>query len=415
MNISFNIKDKKEDPARIILRCRYDGGEMRYSTGVKIPQKYWNGKRAKQMQAYRAHKVVNNRLDNLEAIVEKCYFELLNEGKVSTKKLREKIMEADGLEVEKEMKLTLFQFIEKLIADRLASKAYDKKTCKTYNSSFNYLKGYAKAKKRKIDWDDISLSFLTDFTNYLYSLDHSQSYVWRTVKDLKTFLNAALEDGLTTNRIHRSKRFSVSPGESTKIYLTPEEIEVIYAADFSSHPRLDRVRDIFISAYCQGCRFSDIEKIRTENFKETEGVLLMSYFTTKKVGKKKRTVHVVIPVDDWTKAILEKYNGQLPRIPSSQKMNEYIKEVADYVGINQDVILYESDGPVKYQKHELVTRHTSRHSFITNMLAQGAPESQIMKMTGILSSQTLQKYYLRHSLEENALLAAKKGLFKRSS
>lgn len=80
-------------------------------------------------------------------------------------------------------------------------------------------------------------------------------------------------------------------------------------------------------------------------------------------------------------AILKKYDGQLPKgellpVLSNQKLNSYLKEIADLCGINKNI-----------------TFHTGRHTFSTTVtLAKGVPIETVSKMLGHTNIETTQIY-----------------------
>ena len=103
------------------------------------------------------------------------------------------------------------------------------------------------------------------------------------------------------------------------MYLNDSELTQIYNIDLSLAKRLDRVRDLFIIGCCTGLRFSDLSQLCADNF-SGDGTITIK---TIKTGHT-----VVIPLHTRVRLIMEKYGYDLPKIPSNQKFNEYIKEVA---------------------------------------------------------------------------------------
>lgn len=80
-------------------------------------------------------------------------------------------------------------------------------------------------------------------------------------------------------------------------------------------------------------------------------------------------------------AILKKYDGKLPKgqllpVLSNQKLNSYLKEIADLCGITKNASF-----------------HLARHTFATTMtLAKGVPIETVSKMLGHTNIQTTQIY-----------------------
>lgn len=96
--------------------------------------------------------------------------------------------------------------------------------------------------------------------------NYSLNSIGTSVKNIKVFMNEAVERGLTRNLEFRNKKFKIIEEETENIYLSEDEIKKIYELDLSDNKRLDRVRDLFIIACYSGLRFSDLIQLRDENF-----------------------------------------------------------------------------------------------------------------------------------------------------
>ena len=101
---------------------------------------------------------------------------------------------------------------------------------------------------------------------------------------------------------------------------------------------------------------------------------------------------------DIPKMIIEKYagcakNGRLIPILSNQRMNSYLKEIADVCGINKNL-----------------TFHMARHTFATMMLTKGVPVESVSKMLGHSSITTTQLYarITNKKIENDMLMVSKK-------
>ena len=88
--------------------------------------------------------------------------------------------------------------------------------------------------------------------------------------------------------------------------------------------------------------------------------------------RKKTSVESNILLLDIPKAIIEKYSpsttskdGRLFPILSNQKMNAYLKEIADVCGVQKRL-----------------TFHLARHTFATMSLSKGVPMESVSKMLG---------------------------------
>jgi integrase len=114
---------------------------------------------------------------------------------------------------------------------------------------------------------------------------------------------------------------------------------------------------------------------------------------------------VVIPLHWIVTAILQKYNYDLPRSISNQKMNDYLKEIGEKAGIDESVSITKFEGGIKVartsNKYKLISTHTARRSGATNMYLAGIPAISIMKITGHKTEQAFMRY-IQMTQEDNA-------------
>ena len=93
---------------------------------------------------------------------------------------------------------------------------------------------------------------------------------------------------------------------------------------------------------------------------------------------------------------MEKYNGTLPPVISNQKFNDYLKDVAKAAELNGREHKSITKGGIRrtvtHEKWELVTTHTGRRSFATNLYKAGFPSLSIMQVTGHKTEAAFLKY-----------------------
>lgn len=122
--------------------------------------------------------------------------------------------------------------------------------------------------------------------------------------------------------------------------------------------------------------------------------------------RQKTNVQSNILLLDIPKKIIEKYegktkNGRLIPILSNQRMNSYLKEIADVCGINKNL-----------------TYHLARHTFATMSLSKGVPIETVSKMLGHTNIKTTQIYarITNKKIEEDMMqLADKLNKFEESA
>ncbi len=400
----------------ISLYFSYNKKRLVYSTGDKIPPKFWNEetqRAIKSKKLFPQYPDLNARLDNLTHETLSIYRRFLNDGKVPSIAQFKSELDAFALRGAVAGETSLFGFIDQFIKERAALPKFSKSTIKVYQRTLKHLQTFSKKNHRQLDFQDIDLDFFYDFQKYLYSppVSYAQNTAQKIVKTIKTILNEATDRGLNKNLAYQSRRFGIPQKEAESIYLTSDELLKIYRLNLTYLPRLDKVRDLFLIGAFTGLRFSDFTNIKPENIKTVDGVDVIQ-ITTKKTGEP-----ITVPIHPIVKAILDKHNGNTPEPLSSQKMNDYLKELAELAELNETIILAKDRGGKRYdrqyKKWELVTSHTARRSFATNAFKAGIPAISIMKITGHRTEAAFMKY-IKISKEENAVLISQNAFFKTS-
>jgi len=324
-----------------------------------------------------------------------------NPGKDWLKTAIDKYWEPEKYEEKKD---TLFTFIESYIdsskfrINPVSGKKIAESTIKKYGTCFHHLKEFARSQNRAIDFDDINLDFYHDFTTYLTKdCNLATNTVGKQIAVLKGFMSAAFDRGLTTNSDFRKRNFKIVTEESEAIYLNEEELDKLWKKDFSKKEHLERVRDYFLIGCWTGCRFEDWDLINSQNIRN--GFLI---YEQGKTGHKVR-----VPLHPVVKAILEKYDGKLPEKLKNQPFNRAIKKVCKKAKIKTIETKSITKGGIRQterlKKWKLVSSHTARRSFATNLYKSGFPAISIMAVTGHRTERAFLKY-IKVTPEEHAEL-----------
>ena len=405
---SFNyyLKDataKDEQP--IYLRYNDRGRvNVKFYIGKKILPQHWDAKNQKARRTLDGFADFNSILTSRESELKTLCTQLeATNGAIATETLKERFNELLGRKTEaKEKFKTLVAFIEhhvKGLTDKRPN------TLKQYNQTVRLLKDFETFSKKKVTFESVDLDFYTDYIDYLtFEKKFSPNWIGKNIKNIKLFMGEAMERELHTNISFKSKRFKALSEETESIYLSEAELETIYKHDFSKKPRLDHCRDLFMVGCWTGLRFSDFSLLKLNNIVKIDGVECF------KVKTQKTKDVLVIPVHPTVKEILKKYahtEKGLPRTISDQKMNEYLKDVAKDAKLTESVTINKTRGAMKIEttieKYKLVTTHTARRSFATNLFLSGFPAISIMKITGHRTEKSFMKY-IKISQEENAKL-----------
>lgn len=401
---NFNLREaqsKIDNPENtpIYLVIRWNNKKLVFPTGETINPKYWQTdktkgdfQRATEIKKFPSHSELNSRLLNIHSTSDNIFrcFGNDNKRQPTVEELRELLnREINKTQETKETKLDFFGFIERFISDSKnrsndkTGKPINTVTIRIYKRSRDLLLEFSKSRKKRIDFNNIDLDFYYDYTAFLTNKKKfSVNTVGKHIQTLKTFLNDATERGLNTLFAFKGKRFQVQNETTESIYLTEKELEDIYKLDLTKNTRLERVRDLFLVGCWTGLRFSDFSDITPENIKGD-----FIEIETKKT-KKKVSIPIHRTVKDIMKKYKGKYNNSLPPSISNAKMNEYIKEFAklDIKSLKVSASKTYTKGGVtitkNFKKYELISTHTARRSFATNLYKDKVPAFTIMQITG---------------------------------
>ncbi len=422
-NINFRPNKGKtvidqSKPQKIYIRYRV-GRKIDFNASIGISVLIENWDFDKQRIKNRAHLTnrleVNTLLTNLTKHFEVFEAQNLKDGIIPSYQMVKSHFDSFYTTQDdkgKDQRLTFFAFVDKYIEDArtkpnpITKKPLSKNTLKDYVLTRNVLRQFNDEVKR-FDFDDIDLDWYDDFTKWCNTKGFKDNYRGKHIKTLKTFLNYALENNLTTNRNHQKRRFSVFKEETESIYLNLDELNTMWQMDLSNEPTKERARDLFLIGCFTGLRVSDYNNLKSTSIKVMNGVKMFVV----KPQKTKRTV--AIPMHPIVEAILTKYDGIPPRM-FDQKINQNIKEIAEIAGIIEPVETTSTIGGlevIKRQlKYELVTTHTARRSFCTNAYLSGMDSHDIMAISGHSTEKNFLKY-IKVTPEQRAVKMSKALFF----
>ena len=390
MKVNFRLYKKKKYDKKGFVRMdfSYNTKRFRYFIGLSIESKLWSTKKQCIKSSASNSLEINKRLNHIAKKTINIYYDLLNNNLTpSNSIIKEKLdMALKG----NSSLISFYDYIDEFIERSKNTKKPN--TISEYGYTLRDLQAFEKYSRRRIDWETLDMKFYDAYMDYQYNVKgNSQNLFGKRIKTVKTFLNDAYERGINKHLMYRG--FKVLQTETDAIYLTEKEIDKIYNLDLSQNKRLERVRDLFIVECNTGVRYIDLMNITKENILK-ESIRI-------KVSKTGQTLNtLLLPI---TKKILSKYQYKLPKI-SNVKYNLYIKEVGQLAGINESITkdTKKSGKAVSFKrkKYQLITTHTARRSFATNMYKRGYSPVQIMSITGHKKESTFLKY-IRITNEES--------------
>jgi integrase len=420
---NLHLKDKNSiNPTPINLIIRYENITVKYSTGEKILPTDWLSDAQKKREIRGTGFVqFNIRLTNIKRDADEVFkaYQNANNQLPTPTELKE-LLDIKFNRVVKVLDrpkvLDLFGFIEDFITESKYRKNKRNmpivpRTIQQYQIAFDKLKAYKVTKKLKeLNFDSITPDFYKSFEKFLIEkYKHSPNTIANNFKMLKVFFNDAHDKGYLPNFI--SKKLEVKRVETFSIFLTEAEIESIYNLDLSHDKKLERVKDLFVVGCWTALRFSDLSKLDSSHI----------IGDRIKIKTQKTGTNVSIPIHPFVLEIIKKYKGTLPKAPSNDKMNVLIKQVGEMAGITQ-IINYEHTKAlikisVKKEKYELITTHTARRSFSSNMYLMGFGVQTIMAITGHKTVQSFMAYIKLEKDDHSNTIAKvweQKGIFKQA-
>lgn len=415
-NIRFIVRDMDSDTEQTIyVTSRFGRNEkLMYATPLKVEPIFWNEKdgrvKSSKYCAYRDE--VNGALNAIEVLVKSFIAKAATSDNETVSKESLKNLLDIHFGKKKAKGGDFHSFFEDFIkqcdfrlSPRKGGLTIDYKTKREYARTYYYIQEYEKNRKIRLEFCDIDKLFFNDFVTYLQELNLSTNTIWHKTVSIKAVMKAANEQELTDNTKYAT--FKNISEESQAVALSEKELDLLAKFDFSQSPRLERTRDLFLIGCWTGLRFSDFTRIKRENIKD-------NMLT---IQQQKTNEFVTIPLHPVFISIWEKYNGVLPSDISNRQFNDNLKDVCKAAGINERVMKSITKGGKKqttvYEKWQLVSSHTARRSFATNLYKSGFPSISIMQITGHKTESSFLKY-IKVTKEEHAKMLmmhwSKKGI-----
>jgi integrase len=376
-------KPKSKTPTQIFLFFSFKGKRIKVYTGERIPPKYWDEKNQKVKTAYTGSDEINAGLKKLDEDINRIYREAKILGKpLTTEHIKEVLLSGGTASDEKAFFVAFTEFL------KIAKTTKAVQTVKSFQTTYNHLKGFEKHTGKKITFATIDLPFGENLNEYLLTeVKLANNTIAKIFKNLKTFLTDSAVRGFNTKMEYR--KFKIQREDKEVVFLSWNELMAVYNAKLTLKT-LEKVRDVFCFGCFTGMRYSDIYNLRPENIKEDE--IIIRTQKTKEVNS--------IPLNNFSKAILDKYAsgiGKALPVYSNQKMNEHLKSIGKLAKLDEIVSLTYFRGAERVEiscpKHELLTTHIARKTFITNSLQMGMRTEVLKSITGHKSERAFKRYY----------------------
>ncbi len=391
-SIQFFIRNKKKG-TKVALRMYISrNNQPCTTTELLVNGKLWSEKKQRLKGADEYTTWVNNQLDDLHAYLIREYSMDYAKGIVTDTSWLNNKVDSFFSRPKKQGKTTS-EMIDLFMEENpiIRGKKLKEDSLKAYGQLRNAIKEFKDVPPIKID-----LVYHKGFLQFLTKKEYSPNTISKRFASLKSFLGKLEEHyGVTIHESVKSKAFFTPQEiEVDNVYLNEERIEIVRDLKLKSE-RLIKTQDNFILGLRTGLRVSDFLDLHDYNI-QGEYIEVQ----TKKTDKK-----VVIPIHPDVKELLERNNG-LPPVISDQEFNRSVKEICKLAGFNEKVFgskLTKVNGAMRkvagmYFFYELVSSHTCRRSFATNLYGK-LPNLTIMQITGHKTEKNFLKYIKTTSKE----------------
>lgn len=376
--ILFWLYKSKMNKGKAPIYCRItvDGRRIQFSLRRSIEPENWNKHSERAIGKTEQVLMLNNYLDHVKADIQKHYNILLSKGEhITAEAVRNSYM---GVEEESKTLFDAFTYHNDSMKERIGIDVV-KATHTKFETVLKKLRLYVKKKYNKSDLplESLNHQFITEF-EYFLKVDQKIGHntAMKYIRNLKKVINMAVaNDWLAKNPF---ASFKCSYKKVNREILSDEDLQALAEKEFDIE-RLEEVRDIFLFCCYTGYAFVDVEKLTPNDLIRGINGELWIYTHRKKTGTASN-----VPLLKPALEIIQKYKehpycelkGRLLPVKSNQKMNAYLKEIADVCGIKKKL-----------------TMHIARHTFATTVtLSNGVPIETVSKLLGHTKLATTQIY-----------------------
>jgi site-specific recombinase XerD len=368
--------NSKEEKIPVYVRITCEGQRVELATGQKIQAKFWDpGEERAKGKADTIYKL-NLELNEIEVKINNTVRYLKDCGEeLSAEKIKNCFL---GKTEKPVMLVDVFKEHNRKVA-ALVNQEFAPGTVTRYETTLKHTQDFMqwKYKINDIRVKEIDHRFISEFEFYLRSERKcNNNSALKYIKNFGKIIRICLASGWIT--INPFLNYKIKIKKVDRPFLSKEELETMAAKKFVSD-RLELVRDIFLFSCYTGLAYIDVQQLkRSEVVQGFDGEQWI--FTS----RQKTDTPSRVPLLPYALTIIEKYRDHpqcedrdkaLP-ILSNQKMNAYLKEIADVCGISKDL-----------------TFHIARHTFATTVtLLNGVPIESVSKMLGHTNIKTTQHY-----------------------
>ena len=419
-NIIFTLESRKKDGVLITenvpirMRVNFASKRIEFTTGYRIDSAKWDA--AKQRVKNGCSNKLKQSASEINASLLEYYTEIQSifkrfevEDVMPTPEQIKEVFNALRKPVSEEPKpkkealpCDFFQVFDDFVEDCGRQNNWTDSTFEKFAAVKNHLTNF----RGGLTFEFFDERGLNDYVGYLRDVKEMRnSTIGKQLSFLKWFLRWAFKKGLHQNNAYDSYKPKLKSTQKKIIFLTWEELNKLREFEIpAAKQALDRVRDVFLFQCFTGLRYSDVFNLRRSDIKGDHI----------EVTTVKTSDSLIIELNNHSKAILDKYkdvafeDDKVLPVITNQKMNDYLKELAELAGIDEPVRQTYYRGNERIDevtpKYALLGTHAGRRTFICNALALGIPPQVVMKWTGHSDYKAMKPYIdIADDIKANAM------------
>ena len=402
MNLKYHsqfLLDKEKDKldARTRYRIKWEGNIVAFNLGYRIEVEKWSNE-TQRCKANTTHgkkkipaSVINRKLQLFEQACEDTikYFEV--QKIVPTKEQFQSVFNSNiGREKKVVLEKSFFQYYDDFMAEEGAFNQWTEATKTKLKVIRNHLFNF----DSELTFEKLTEQKFIEYLNYLQrELKLKNSTILKHISFVKWFLRWSCRKGYNTNTFFEVFKPKLKDTQKKVIFLTPTEFKQFREYQIPEQKKyLERVRDVFLCQCFTDLRYSDVENLKKSDIRDN-----FIEVTTVKTSDSLK-----IELNQHSRGILEKYKdykdtkGRALPVITNQKMNEYLKELAELAGIDEPIRETYYIGNERFDevtpKYALIGTHAGRRTFICNALSLGIPPQVVMKWTGHSDYKAMKPY-----------------------
>ncbi|MBR5354638.1 MAG: phage integrase SAM-like domain-containing protein [Alphaproteobacteria bacterium] len=422
MATKFYLESRSNKHNEVLIRCciSIHGKRLQTTSGVSINPGAWNEKKQQVKATFAGRpfvnakgmtaKIINARLKAIDTYFADVEIKTAKGSDFDLKEIFAKQF-GKGDQATPKGVPTFFEIFDEFTATMGAQNNWTKGTF----AVFATLKDQIKQLFPDATFSSFDMNGLTNFVEFLRNkLGQKNSTIGKKVKELRWFLRWAESKGYNTTHDYQTFAPKLKKTDNKVVFLTWDELMKVCTFDFPklgqkltlqdmngktyekrvncAPETLSKVRDIFCFCCFTSLRYSDVANLKRQNI--YPGYIAVTTIKTADTLK--------IELNKHAAAILDKYkdttfpHGKALPVISNQRMNEYLKEMAEICGLNEPITKTYYYGNERKDetrpKWAMIGTHTARRTFICNALSLGIAPQIVMKWTGHSDYKAMKPY-----------------------